>query len=173
MLKLLFASYLKMIAFFNVKIMPMHLQHIMRRDKLFGICDQCITINYNIVSPARELLLTALPKTSATKQDPNYVAKSQEPGPEAVNPLSHSTHPNTKLQTLQGEKQRHRPDCMEAQADLSLSVLHPTGCKIFKVSLRMRISQGICSFGGSGGPQFTFLYHPFIPPLPTAARNIS
>ena len=24
----------------NVKIMPMHLQHIMRRDKLFGICDQ-------------------------------------------------------------------------------------------------------------------------------------
>ena len=24
----------------NVKIMPMHLQHIMRRGKLFGICDQ-------------------------------------------------------------------------------------------------------------------------------------
>ena len=87
-------------------------------------------------------------------------AQYQEPGPEAVNPLSHSTQPNMKLPCCKGKK-GHRPECMEAHSDPSLSFSRPTGCKIFKVSLCMCIYQGICSFGGSGGPQFTFLYHPY------------
>ena len=60
-------------------------------------------IDFNIVSPAHELLLTALSKSSATKEDPNYAAQSQEPGPEAVNPLSHSTQPNMKLPCCKGK----------------------------------------------------------------------
>ena len=120
-----------------------------------------IPSNYNSVSPDHDLLLTTLSMRFATKQDPSHAAQSQEPGPEAVNLLSHSTQPNAKLQTLQGEKQSYRPDCMEAQAGLSLSYSRQTGCKIFQVSIRMHISQEMCSFGGSGGPQFTFSYHPY------------
>ena len=71
------------------------------------IMSKGIPINYNNVSPAHKLLLTTLSKRSATMQDPNHAAQSHEPVPEAVNPLLHSTQPNTKLQMLQGEKQRH------------------------------------------------------------------
>ena len=103
-------------------------------------CFEIIPSNYNSVSPAHKQLLTTLSMRFATKQDPSHAAQSQEPGPEAVNPeLSHSIQPIAKLQTLQGEKQSYRPDCMEAQAGLSLSCSRPTGCKIFKVSLRMYV----------------------------------